>query len=237
MAVLEIDGIETYYGRVRALADVSLSVDRGEIVALIGSNGAGKTTTLRTISGLLAPAKGEIRFEGEDITHVPAARRVEMGICQVPEGRRLFSRMTVQDNLTLGAYARRDGNAGIQQDRERVFELFPRLRERQSQIAGTLSGGEQQMLAMGRALMSRPRMLLMDEPSLGLSPILVETIFQIVAEINQQGTPILLVEQNAHKALDVAHRGYVLETGSIVKTGPGKELLQSEDVAKAYLGM
>ena len=237
MAVLEIDGIETYYGRVRALADVSLSVDRGEIVALIGSNGAGKTTTLRTISGLLAPARGAIRFEGEDITHVQAARRVEMGICQVPEGRRLFSRMTVQDNLTLGAYARRDGNAQIQQDRERVFELFPRLRERHSQIAGTLSGGEQQMLAMGRALMSRPRMLLMDEPSLGLSPILVETIFQIVAEINQQGTPILLVEQNAHKALDVAHRGYVLETGSIVKTGPGKELLQSEDVAKAYLGM
>jgi branched-chain amino acid transport system ATP-binding protein len=237
MAMLQIDGIDAYYGRVRALSDVSLSVDKGEIVALIGSNGAGKTTTLRTISGLLSPAKGTIGFEGEDITHVPAARRVAMGICQVPEGRRLFSRMTVQDNLTLGAYARRDGNVGIQRDRERVFELFPRLRERQSQIAGTLSGGEQQMLAMGRALMSRPRVLLMDEPSLGLAPILVETIFQIVAEINQQGTPILLVEQNAHMALEVAHRAYVLETGSIVNTGPGKELLQSEEVAKAYLGM
>jgi branched-chain amino acid transport system ATP-binding protein len=237
MAMLEIQGIETYYGRVRALADVSLSVDRGEIVALIGSNGAGKTTTLRTISGLLAPAQGSITFEGEDITAMPAARRVSLGICHVPEGRRLFPRMTVQDNLTLGSYTRRDGSAGVQQDRERVFELFPRLKERQSQIAGTLSGGEQQMLAIGRAMMSKPRVLMMDEPSLGLSPILVETIFQIVAEINQLGTPILLVEQNAHKALEVAHRAYVLETGSIVKTGSGQELLQSEDVAKAYLGM
>jgi branched-chain amino acid transport system ATP-binding protein len=237
MAMLEIEGIETYYGRVRALAEVSLSVDRGEVVALIGSNGAGKTTTLRTISGLLGPAQGKITFEGEDITSVPASRRVAMGICHVPEGRRLFPRMTVQDNLTLGAYTRRDGSAGIQKDRERVFELFPRLRERQSQIAGTLSGGEQQMLAIGRALMSQPRVLMMDEPSLGLAPILVETIFQIVAEINQQGIPILLVEQNAHKALAVAHRAYVLETGSIVKTGSGQELLQSEDVAKAYLGM
>ena len=237
MAMLEISGIETYYGRVRALADVSLSVDKGEIVALIGSNGAGKTTTLRTISGLLGPASGTITFEGQDITTVPASRRVAMGICHVPEGRRLFPRMTVQDNLTLGSYSRRDGSASVQQDRERVFELFPRLKERQSQIAGTLSGGEQQMLAIGRAMMSRPRVLMMDEPSLGLAPILVETIFQIVAEINQQGTPILLVEQNAHKALEVAHRGYVLETGSIVKTGSGQELLQSEDVAKAYLGM
>ena len=235
--MLEISGIQTYYGRVRALADVSLTVDKGEIVALIGSNGAGKTTTLRTISGLLSPAVGTITFEGEPITTVPPARRVAMGICHVPEGRRLFPRMTVQDNLTLGAYARRDGGAGSRTDRERVFELFPRLRERQSQIAGTLSGGEQQMLAIGRALMARPRLLMMDEPSLGLAPILVETIFQIVAEINQQGTPILLVEQNAHKALEVAHRGYVLETGSIVKTGSGQELLQSEDVAKAYLGM
>jgi len=237
MAMLEINGIETFYGRVRALADVSLSVDKGEIVALIGSNGAGKTTTLRTISGLLGPASGTIMFEGQDITTVPASRRVAMGICHVPEGRRLFPRMTVQDNLTLGSYSRRDGSATVQQDRERVFELFPRLKERQSQIAGTLSGGEQQMLAIGRAMMSRPRVLMMDEPSLGLAPILVETIFQIVAEINQQGTPILLVEQNAHKALEVAHRGYVLETGSIVKTGSGQELLQSEDVAKAYLGM
>jgi branched-chain amino acid transport system ATP-binding protein len=237
MAMLEIEGIQTYYGRVRALADVSLAVDTGEVVALIGSNGAGKTTTLRTVSGLLNPATGTIRFAGRDITNVPAARRVGMGICQVPEGRRLFPRMTVQDNLTLGSYTRRDGAAHVQRDRERVFELFPRLKERQSQIAGTLSGGEQQMLAIGRALMSQPKVLMMDEPSLGLAPILVETIFQIIAEINQQGIPILLVEQNAHKALEVAHRAYVLETGSIVKSGPGKELLQSEDVVKAYLGM
>jgi branched-chain amino acid transport system ATP-binding protein len=235
--MLEIEGIDAYYGRVRALADVTLSVDTGEVVALIGSNGAGKTTTLRTISGLLHPAAGSIRFDGQDITNVQAARRVEMGICHVPEGRRLFPRMSVDDNLTLGSYTRRDGSARVQQDRQRVFELFPRLRERQSQIAGTLSGGEQQMLAIGRALMSQPKVLMMDEPSLGLAPILVETIFQIVAEINQQGIPILLVEQNAHKALEVAHRAYVLETGSIVKTGPGRELLQSEDVAKAYLGM
>ncbi len=235
--MLQIDGVETYYGRVRALADVSLQVGMGEIVALIGSNGAGKTTTLRTISGLLHPAAGRITFDGQDITDVPAARRVDMGICHVPEGRRLFTRMTVQDNLTLGAYVRKDGSARVQQDRERVFELFPRLRERQAQIAGTLSGGEQQMLAIGRALMSRPKVLMMDEPSLGLSPILVETIFQIVAEINELGTPILLVEQNAHKALEVAHRAYVLETGSIVKTGSGRELLESEDVARAYLGM
>jgi len=235
--MLEIEGIEAYYGRVRALANVSLTVDTGEVVALIGSNGAGKTTTLRTISGLLHPATGTIRFDGQDITNVPAARRVEMGICHVPEGRRLFPRMSVDDNLTLGSYSRRDGSGQVQRDRQRVFELFPRLRERQSQIAGTLSGGEQQMLAIGRALMSQPKVLMMDEPSLGLAPILVETIFQIIAEINQQGTPILLVEQNAHKALEVAHRAYVLETGSIVKTGPGVELLQSEDVARAYLGM
>jgi branched-chain amino acid transport system ATP-binding protein len=237
MAMLEIEGIDAYYGRVRALAGVTLSVDTGEVVALIGSNGAGKTTTLRTISGLLHPAAGSIRFDGRDITNVPAASRVELGICHVPEGRRLFSRMSVDDNLTLGSYTRRDGSARVQEDRQRVFELFPRLRERQSQIAGTLSGGEQQMLAIGRALMTQPKVLMMDEPSLGLAPILVETIFGIIAEINEQGIPILLVEQNAHKALEVAHRAYVLETGSIVKTGPGQELLQSEDVAKAYLGM
>jgi branched-chain amino acid transport system ATP-binding protein len=235
--MLEIEGIEAYYGRVRALAKVTLAVDTGEVVALIGSNGAGKTTTLRTISGLLHPTEGTIRFDGRDITNVPAAKRVEMGICHVPEGRRLFPRMTVQDNLTLGSYTRRDGNGRVQQDRQRVFELFPRLRERQSQIAGTLSGGEQQMLAIGRALMSQPKVLMMDEPSLGLAPILVDTIFEIIAEINQQGIPILLVEQNAHKALGAAHRAYVLETGSIVKTGTGVELLQSEDVARAYLGM
>jgi branched-chain amino acid transport system ATP-binding protein len=236
VAVLEVEGVDAYYGRVRALSGLTLRVDTGEVVALIGSNGAGKTTTLRTISGLLTPPRGTIVFEGQDITAMPAARRVERGIVHVPEGRRLFPRMSVQDNLTLGAYTRRDGN-GVQEDRERVFELFPRLRERQTQIAGTLSGGEQQMLAMGRALMSRPKVLMMDEPSLGLAPILVETIFRIVSEINQQGIPILLVEQNARKALEVAHRAYVLETGSIVQEGSGAELLQSEDVARAYLGM
>jgi branched-chain amino acid transport system ATP-binding protein len=222
---------------VRALTNVGLHLDTGEIVALIGSNGAGKTTTLRTISGLLQPASGRIRFDGADITGMPAARRVAMGICHIPEGRRLFPRMTVRDNLTLGAFTRRDGDGAIQTARERVFELFPLLRERQTQLAGTLSGGEQQMLAIGRAMMSSPKVLMMDEPSLGLAPILVKTIFQIITEINHQGTPILLVEQNAHKALEIAHRAYVLETGSIVRTGRGEELLHSEDVVKAYLGM
>ena len=236
MALLELDGIETYYGRVRALNGISLNVDAGEIVALIGSNGAGKTTTLRTISGLLRPAHGSITFAGQRITEVAAAKRVSLGIGQSPEGRRLFSRMTVLDNLVLGAYTRRD-RAGVQQDMARVYELFPRLKERSGQIAGTLSGGEQQMLAMGRAMMSRPKVLMLDEPSLGLAPILQETIFSIIIEINGQGTPILLVEQNARKALEVAHRAYVLETGTIVREGSGKELLQSEDVARAYLGM
>jgi branched-chain amino acid transport system ATP-binding protein len=236
MALLELRGIETYYGRVQALHGVSLSVDSGEVVALIGSNGAGKTTTLRTISGLLHPVRGSIELGGEKITNVPAARRVRLGICQAPEGRRLFPRMTVIDNLLLGAYSRRD-TAEIGRDLERVYVLFPRLKERSTQIAGTLSGGEQQMLAIGRALMARPKVLMLDEPSLGLAPILVETIFQIIREINAQGTPILLVEQNAHLALEVADRAYVLETGSIVKEGSGRELLQSEDVAKAYLGM
>jgi branched-chain amino acid transport system ATP-binding protein len=236
MAMLQIDGIEAFYGRVRALANVTLHVDTGEVVALIGSNGAGKTTTLRTISGLVHPAKGRISFAGKNVTGVPAAKRVEIGIGHVPEGRRLFPRMSVQDNLTLGAYTRND-RAGVEEDRQRVFELFPRLKERQTQIAGTLSGGEQQMLAIGRAMMTRPKVLMMDEPSLGLAPILVDTIFRIIEEINQQGIPILLVEQNAHKALQVAHRAYVLETGSIVKEGTGQELLESEDVARAYLGM
>ena len=236
MAMLQIDGLEAFYGRVRALANVTLSVDTGEVVALIGSNGAGKTTTLRTISGLVHAARGRVSFAGQDVTGVPAAKRVELGIGHVPEGRRLFPRMSVQDNLTLGAYTRNDRDE-IEKDRERVFQLFPRLKERQTQISGTLSGGEQQMLAIGRAMMTRPKVLMMDEPSLGLAPILVETIFQIIQEINQQGIPILLVEQNAHQALNVAHRGYVLETGSIVKEGTGRELIESEDVAKAYLGM
>jgi len=234
--MLQIDGLEAFYGRVRALANVSLRVDTGEVVALIGSNGAGKTTTLRTISGLVNAARGRISFAGQDVTAVPPAKRVELGIGHVPEGRRLFPRMSVQDNLTLGAYTRNDRDE-VEQDRQRVFQLFPRLKERQTQIAGTLSGGEQQMLAIGRAMMTRPKVLMMDEPSLGLAPILVETIFRIIQEINEQGIPILLVEQNAQQALNVAHRGYVLETGSIVKEGTGQELLQSEDVARAYLGM
>ncbi|HWO91375.1 MAG TPA: ABC transporter ATP-binding protein [Methylomirabilota bacterium] len=236
MALLEISGIDVFYGRVAAVRGATLSVDKGEVVALIGSNGAGKTTTLRTISGLLHPQRGTIKFDGQDITHTPPQKIVHLGICQSPEGRRLFTRMSVLDNLRMGAYTRSNG-AEIKADMDRVFELFPRLKERANQIAGTLSGGEQQMCAMGRALMAKPKVLMLDEPSLGLSPILVETIFSIVREINAQGTPVLLVGQNANKALDVAHRGYVLETGSIVKTGTGKELLASEDVQKAYLGM
>jgi len=236
MPLLELQGVDAFYGRIQALRKMSIGVEKGEVVALIGSNGAGKTTTLRTISGLMHPQAGTIRFDGRDITTTPPAKIVELGICQSPEGRRLFPRMTVIDNLFMGAYTRND-RPGITSDMDRVFVLFPRLQERRSQIAGTLSGGEQQMLAMGRALMARPKVLMLDEPSLGLAPILVETIFSIIREINSQGTTVLLVEQNAHKALEVAHRGYVLETGSIVKTGTGQELLASEDVQKAYLGM
>ena len=236
MALLELKGVDALYGRVRALRGVTINVDQGEVVALIGSNGAGKTTTLRTISGLMHPPSGSISFNGKDISRMAAHDIVGLGICQSPEGRRLFPRMQVIDNLRMGAFLRND-SAGIQKDMERVFELFPRLKERTSQLAGTLSGGEQQMLAIGRALMSKPKLLMLDEPSLGLAPILVETIFQIVREINAQGIPILLVEQNAHKALEVAHRAYVLETGSIVKTGSGKELLDSPDVQRAYLGI
>ena len=236
MALLEVEGIDVYYGRVRALSGESLQVDQGEVVALIGSNGAGKTTTLRTISGLQHPVRGTIRFDGKDITRAEPQDIVNLGICQSPEGRRLFTRMTVLDNLRMGAYTRRS-QAEIKKDMERVFELVPRLKERLNQVAGTLSGGEQQMCAMGRALMAKPKLLMLDEPSLGLAPILVETIFQIVREINAQGTPVLLVEQNATKALEVANRGYVLETGNIVKSGSGRELLASEDVQKAYLGM
>jgi branched-chain amino acid transport system ATP-binding protein len=236
MALLELDVVDAYYGRIQALRKVSLKVDKGEVVALIGSNGAGKTTTLRTISGLMHPASGSIMFDGREITTTGPEKIVALGICQSPEGRRLFPRMSVRDNLMMGAYIRND-KAEITADVERVFVLFPRLKERITQIAGTLSGGEQQMLAMGRALMSRPKLLMLDEPSLGLAPILIETIFQIVREINAQGTPVLLVEQNATKALEVAHRAYVLETGSIVQSGTGKEMLASEDVQKAYLGM
>ena len=236
MALLELKGVDALYGRVRALRGVTINVDQGEVVALIGSNGAGKTTTLRTISGLMHPPSGSITFNGKDISKMAAHDIVGLGICQSPEGRRLFARMQVIDNLRMGAFLRKDRD-GIQKDMDRVFELFPRLKERTTQLAGTLSGGEQQMLAIGRALMSKPKLLMLDEPSLGLAPILVETIFQIVREINAQGIPILLVEQNATKALEVAHRAYVLETGTIVKTGSGKELLSSPDVQRAYLGI
>ena len=236
MALLEVAGINVFYGRVQALRGVSLSIESGEIVALIGSNGAGKTTTLRTISGLNHPTTGRVVFDGREITALPAHDVVRAGIGHAPEGRRLFPRMIVFDNLMMGTYARKD-RAGIPADVARVYDLFPRLKERTKQLAGTLSGGEQQMLAIGRALMARPKLLMLDEPSLGLAPILCETIFRVLTEINAQGTPILLVEQNASKALDIAHRAYVLETGSIVQTGTGKELLSSPDVQRAYLGM
>ena len=236
MVLLEIAKIDVFYGRVQALRNVSLTVDGGEIVALIGSNGAGKTTTLRTISGLMHPTDGRITFDGRDLTETKAHEIVRSGICQSPEGRRLFPRMIVYDNLMMGTYARKD-RTGIQSDVARVYDLFPRLKERSKQLAGTLSGGEQQMLAIGRALMAHPKLLMLDEPSLGLAPILVETIFRVCTEINAQGMPILLVEQTASKALEIAHRAYVLETGNIVQTGTGKELLSSPDVQRAYLGM
>ena len=236
MPLLEVDAVDTYYGRVQALHGVSLTIDEGEIVTLIGSNGAGKTTTLRTISGLNRPARGKVRLRGTDISGLAPDRVVVRGIGHAPEGRRVFGRMSVRDNLFLGAYVRKDA-AGIRSDEERVFGFFPRLAERRNQIAGTLSGGEQQMLAIGRALMSRPKLLLLDEPSLGLAPILVDTIFQVIREINSQGTTILLIEQNAAKALQVANRGYVLETGRIVQEGTSKALLKSPDVQRAYLGI
>jgi len=234
--MLEISKIDVFYGRVQALRAVTLSVDAGEIVALIGSNGAGKTTTLRTISGLMHPTGGKIVFDGRELQQTKAHMIVKTGICQSPEGRRLFPRMTVFDNLMMGTYARKD-LSGVQADIANVYDLFPRLKERTKQLAGTLSGGEQQMLAIGRALMARPKLLMLDEPSLGLAPILVETIFRVCTDINSRGLPILLVEQNASKALEIAHRAYVLETGSIVQTGTGKELLSSPDVQRAYLGM
>jgi len=236
VALLELDRVDTYYGRVQALHQVSITIDEGEIVTLIGSNGAGKTTTLRTISGLTHPARGKVRLRGREISGLPPDRIVMLGISHAPEGRRVFHRMSVRDNLFLGAYVRKDGPE-VRQDEERVLTLFPRLRERRDQIAGTLSGGEQQMLAIGRAMMSRPKVLLLDEPSLGLAPILVDTIFQVIGEINQEGTTILLIEQNAAKALQVANRGYVLETGRIVQEGTAKALRESPDVQRAYLGI
>jgi branched-chain amino acid transport system ATP-binding protein len=235
MALLEVDNIETYYGNIRALKGVSFNVNKGEIVTLIGSNGAGKTTTLRTISGMLRPRHGQVRLEGKRIDTIAPDRLVRLGIAHSPEGRRIFRRMTVRENLEMGAFSRND-RAAIAQDLERVLTLFPRLRERIGQQGGTLSGGEQQMLAMGRALMSKPTILLLDEPSMGLSPILVQTIFDIIKDLNAAGNTVLLVEQNALLALEVANRGYVIETGQIVLEGTGQELLKSEQVRKAYLG-
>ncbi|ETI88174.1 MAG: ABC transporter related protein [Negativicoccus succinicivorans DORA_17_25] len=233
--MLEVNDIHVYYGAIHALKGVSLSVKEGQIVALIGANGAGKSTTLRTISGLLRPKVGDITFEGDSITKKNVQSIVRSGISQVPEGRRIFAPLTVLENLELGAFTRKDKD-GVAHDMELVFKRFPRLAERKKQLAGTLSGGEQQMLAMGRALMSRPRLLLLDEPSMGLSPLFVKEIFDIIQHINEQGTTILLVEQNAHMAMSIADYAYVLETGKITLEGPGQELMQSEAVRAAYLG-
>ncbi|MBQ3435190.1 MAG: ABC transporter ATP-binding protein [Selenomonadaceae bacterium] len=233
--MLEVKDINVYYGAIHAIKGISLAVEEGEIVTLIGANGAGKSTTLRTISGLLKPKTGEIKFLGKNIAGMPAHKIVREGISQVPEGRRIFAEMTVQENLELGAFTRTDKEE-IQNDFKMVFGRFPRLEERKSQLAGTLSGGEQQMLAMGRALMSRPRLLLMDEPSMGLAPLLIREIFSIIADINKTGTTVLLVEQNANMALSIANRAYVLETGRITISGDAKELAASEDIRKAYLG-
>lgn len=235
MALLELNNVHTYYGNIHALKGISVTVDKGEVVSLIGSNGAGKTTILKTISGVLRPKEGTITLEGRRIDRTPAHDIVAIGICQAPEGRRIFPRLTTLENLEMGAFHRTD-KSGIQQDLERVFELFPRLKERRTQQGGTLSGGEQQMLAIGRALMSRPRILLLDEPSMGLSPVLVEAIFQIIQDIHAQGITILLVEQNALMALQVAGRGYVLQTGRVVLHDSAENLSENEMVRKAYLG-
>ncbi len=234
--MLQVKDVHTYYGNIHALKGISLNVNQGEVVTLIGSNGAGKTTTLRTIQGLLRPRSGSITLNGEELTQVPSHLVTTKGLSQSPEGRLIFVRMTVLENLEMGAFARTDKD-GIQRDLDRVFTTFPRLKERIKQRAGTLSGGEQQMLAMGRALMSNPRVLLLDEPSMGLAPILVEQIFDIIRELNKQGTTILLVEQNAQAALQVAHRAYVLETGKITISGDAKELLRDPRVIEAYLGL
>ncbi len=233
--MLKIDDINVYYGAIHAIKGISLEVQEGEIVTLIGANGAGKSTTLRTISGLLKPKTGSIQFLEKDIAGMPAHTIVKEGISQVPEGRRIFAEMSVLENLELGAFIRSDKD-GIRQDMDMVFERFPRLEERKDQLAGTLSGGEQQMLAMGRALMSRPKLLLLDEPSMGLAPLLIREIFSIIQDINKTGTTVLLVEQNANMALSIANRAYVLETGRITLSGDAKELAASEEVRKAYLG-
>lgn len=233
--MLKIDNIDVYYGAIHALKGISLTVNKGEIVTLIGANGAGKSTALRTISGLLKPKNGKISFEGQEIAGVKAHEIVKLGISQVPEGRRIFTEMTVMENLDMGAFTRKDKD-GIKEDLAQVFKRFPRLEERRDQLAGTLSGGEQQMLAMGRALMSRPNLLLLDEPSMGLAPLLIKEIFHIIEDINKTGTTVLLVEQNANMALSIANRAYVLETGRITLAGDAKKLAASEDVRKAYLG-
>ncbi len=232
--LLKVDNIEVYYGMIKALKGVSFEVNKGEIVALIGANGAGKTTILHTVSGLIKPKTGNIIYNGDDITKIPAHKIVTMGMAHVPEGRRIFSQLSVLDNIKLGTYTRKD-KSEIEETLKYVYERFPRLEERKNQIAGTLSGGEQQMLAMGRALMSKPDFILMDEPSMGLSPLLVSEIFEIIKAINENGTTVLLVEQNAKKALSIADRAYVLETGSIVLSGDAKDLMNDESVKKAYL--
>jgi branched-chain amino acid transport system ATP-binding protein len=232
--LLEVEDLQVHYGKIEAIRGISIEVDEGEIVTLIGANGAGKTTTLKTLSGLRRVSSGRVRFAGRDITGVPGHKRVMLGICQAPEGRGIFPGMTVLENLDMGTYARKSPDYA--KDLDRVFTLFPRLKERQRQAGGTLSGGEQQMLAIGRAMMARPRLLLLDEPSMGLAPLIVQQIFQILKEINEQGTTILLVEQNAVQALQVSHRAYVLETGSVVKSAPASELLDDPSVREAYLG-
>jgi len=235
MTMLSVEKLDVAYGVIKALHGVSLHVEPGEIVTLIGANGAGKSTTLLTLSGLLKPKAGRITFEGQDITNLPPHKRVAMGIVQAPEGRRVFANMSVHENLELGAYTRKD-RAGIKQDLQKMMEEFPKLAERRNQRAGTLSGGEQQMLAMARALMARPRLLLLDEPSLGLAPLIVRQIFELIRKINAQGTTVFLVEQNAHMALQVAHRGYVLQTGNVILTDKAAALMAHPDVRKAYLG-
>lgn len=236
MALLELTDVHAYYGKIHALKGISLVVQEGEIVSLIGGNGAGKTTTLRTISGLLRPTLGEITLRGEDVNQFPAHELTSMGVAMVPEGRGVFAKLTVMENLEMGAYHRKD-KAGIQADLQKQFELFPRLGERRRQVAGTMSGGEQQMLVMARALMSKPKLLLLDEPSMGLAPVLVDTIFDTIEQINQEGTTILLVEQNAHVALQVANRGYVLQTGTIVLSDTAEVLRNDPMVKQAYLGI
>ena len=235
MAMLEVKDLEVYYGMIQAIKGISFEVNQGEVIALIGANGAGKTTTLHTITGLLSPKKGSVMFEGTDITKVPAHKIVSMGMAHVPEGRRVFAELSVYENLKMGAYTRKDKNE-IEESLANVYKRFPRLEERRNQMAGTLSGGEQQMLAMGRALMSKPKIILMDEPSMGLSPIFVNEIFDIIQAVSESGTTVLLVEQNAKKALSIADRAYVLETGKITMLGNAKDLLEDEAVKKAYLG-